>query len=92
MKYVVIDYYDVWYNDEEGYSVNDIAKTDIEIEITDNDTDIDILHKLVNADYFDVSTLYDTDIQVIWYDDYFIEIFHVDDNGELYPLCRLEKI
>ena len=87
MKYNLVDYFDVWFNDEEGYFVNDLTHTDIIIDISDDDSNEDIINKLVDAGYLSHEAI--GRVVVEWIDEYMIEIFKFD-NGE--PLGRLEKV
>lgn len=84
MEYSVIDYYDVWYNDEEGYFVNDLARTNLKIDINDDDTTDDIISKLVSIDYLDKSAI--GALYIEWYDN-MCELF--DSKNDM-PICRLE--
>lgn len=86
MKYVVIDYFDVWFNDEEGYFVNDLARTNIEIEIADDDTHENIISKLISAGYLAEESI--NCIEIEWYD----EMCELFDKDTYEPICRLEKI
>lgn len=87
MKYNLVDYFDVWFNDEEGYFVNDLTRTDIIIDITEGDSDDDIINKLVKVGYLSHEAI--GQVVVEWLNEHMIEIFKFD-NGE--PLGRLEKI
>lgn len=43
-EYTLIDYFDVWYNDEEGWWVNDSCPLYDDINITDDATDKEIIN------------------------------------------------
>ncbi len=47
-KYEVIHYFDVWGNEEDGYTVNDQTVIGV-IEIDNNDTDDEIVEKLTGV-------------------------------------------
>ena len=49
--YEIIDHFDVWGNETDGYSVNDSINTNIQVEITDKDDDKDIIQKLIDVGY-----------------------------------------
>lgn len=86
MEYSVIDYFDVWYNDEEGWFVNDLARTNFKIDINDDDTTDDIISKLVSIDYLAEDAI--GNIDIAWYDN-MCELF-ISKTGE--PICRLEAV
>lgn len=87
MKYNLVDYFDVWFNDEEGYFVNDIARTDIIIDIADDDSDDDIINKLIDVGFLKHEAI--NRVVIEWLDESMIEIFELG-SGE--PLGRLEKV
>lgn len=85
MKFQLIDYFDVWGNEEEGWEVNNLAKTDIYIDIdTKNDDETDILIKLVEAEYLNPKSI--NEICVNWLEVNFIEL----ETEKGYPIGRLE--
>ncbi len=86
MEYSVIDYYDVWYNVDEGYCVNDLARTDFRIDINDDDTTDDIISKLVSIDYLVEDAI--GNVNIDWYDN-MCELF---DSKTGAPICRLEAV
>jgi len=87
MKYNLVDYFDVWFNEEEGYTVNDIARTNIVIDITDNDSDDDIINKLIDVGFLKHEAI--NHVAIEWFDESMLEIFELE-SGE--PLCSLEKV
>lgn len=87
MKYNLVDYFDVWFNAEVGYFVNDIVRTDIIIDITENDSDDDIINKLIEVGYLSHEAI--GQVVVERFDEYMIEVFTLD-GAE--PLCGLEKV
>ena len=86
MKYNLIDYFDVWGNDVEGYEVNNLCKTDIYINIEEEDNDVDILVKLVESGYFLPNAV--KKVEVEWLEESYIEFY---EKNNYMPLCRLEK-
>ena len=73
MKFQLIDYFDVWGNEEEGWEVNNQAKTDVYIDIdTKNDDETDILVKLVEAEFLNPKAI--NEIYVNWLEVNFIEL------------------
>lgn len=51
-RYRLTDYYDVWGNPIDGFDVNDVIVTDIIIDISETDSDYDVVTKLKSAGYF----------------------------------------
>ena len=51
MKYKLIDYYDVWSNEEDGYEVNNLSTCVTGIEIADDTTDADIINYLKSINF-----------------------------------------
>ena len=49
--YKLIDYFDVWGNETDGYEVNDKIDTNIMLEIPYDVTDEELISKLVNVDF-----------------------------------------
>lgn len=86
-KYRLVDYFDVWGNEEDGYEVNDLAIIADDITIADDATEQDILDFLYNMKYLNTNDL--SKINVEMFDPDMIELF--DANTE-YPICRLERI
>ena len=85
MKLQLIDYFDVWGNEEDGYEVNNLAKTDIYIEIDSvRDDEMDILIKLVEAGYLNPQAV--KELCINWLEEDFIEI----ETSKGYPIGRLE--
>jgi hypothetical protein len=61
MIYRIYDY-DVW-NDGEGFSVNDVFKTGMTVELNDDDTNENIISELINVGYLLESTTTE-DVQI----------------------------
>lgn len=87
--YKLIDYFDVWHNDEEGYWVNDLRVEAEGITITDDATNEDIFNYLKDTiGYLGPEAEFEKfDFDG---DDFSIEI-STTVNGEWYPICRLQK-
>lgn len=86
-KYNLINYFDVWGNEEEGYEVNNLCVEERDIVITDDATDKDILEFLVAIGFLNTS-----DESKVYLQDYgygMIEIYQKEHN---YPLGRLEAV
>ena len=84
--YRVVNYFDVWYNDEEGYQVNNLCEEGT-IELKDYTSTNEIIVKLQQIGFLNPSVT-SRDIDV-WNDYEFIELY-VKETGE--PIGRLELI
>ena len=84
-KYEIIDHFDVWGNETDGYTVNDSINTHIRVEIADTDNDTDIIQKLIDVGYLHDNAI--THDYIINGDDYLITI-DIDD----LPYCNLVKL
>ena len=85
-KYRVIDYFDVWGNQEDGYGVNNLATVG-EIEVQDYTDTRELVQAMV-----DMGFLIDEALRVkfdVMNDYYFIEFFLAHNSR---PFCRLELI
>ena len=88
--YKLIDYFDVWFNEEEGYWVNDLCTHTEGITITNDATDEDIFKYLTgNIEYPRLQGLKFEDVTFEG-DDFFIEL-STEKDGYTLPLCRLER-
>ncbi|QIW88614.1 hypothetical protein P59_245 [Bacillus phage P59] len=87
VKYTLINYFDVWGNEEDGWEVNNLCKEG-ELELSDNADDQEVLAALIDFGFIreDV-TLEQIDIAA--YDLDFIEFFQADNQ---YPIGRLEIV
>jgi|GEM_PF-6099435 len=84
--YSLVNYFDVWGNDEDGYEVNNISFYCNNIPISDDTSQQDILDMLVKIGFLTTNniSLYEISDNA----DGFIEIFQADN---LYPLCSLRE-
>ena len=85
-KYRLVNYFDVWGNEEDGYEVNNLCYEEdiIELEVGDHD---EIIRKLKDCGFLVPGT---KEEQLdIWNDYEMIELYEAARN---YPLCRLELI
>lgn len=85
MKYKLIDYFDVWGNEEDGWEVNNLCTIRENIEISDDATDAEILVLLVKIGF--LATADERLVCLESTDSNFIEIYQVKD---MMPLGRLE--
>ena len=87
MRFQVVDYYDVWGNEVDGWDVNDISREDYYIDLVFDNTDEEIIEKLVEVGYLNKESV--DNIAVDWLDDTMIELT-LKENWM--PLGRLEKV
>lgn len=84
----LIDYFDVWGNEEDGWEVNDQAVVEEKIWISDDITEEELFNYLKDTvGYFNRNTKF-SDVEIQWYDPDFIEIFQAKDGC---PVCSLRK-
>ena len=84
--YDLINYFDVWGNEEDGWDVNDLSRDETDIWIDDDTTDEELVDFLIDEVGF-LSPSARGKVEV-WNDGDMIE-FSVAETGE--PLCRLER-
>lgn len=87
-NYKLIDYFDVWGNQEDGWEINNLCVLDELglITITDDATDEDVIDYLISIKYLGEDSKGKVRIEG---DDYFMELFsNIDDM----PLGRLEVV
>ena len=82
----LIDYFDVWGNEEDGWEVNNQAVVENKIWISDDTTDEELFNYLRDTIEFFSRYAEFSDVIVEWDDPYFIEIFRAED---MMPLCSL---
>ena len=83
--YSLINYFDVWGNEEDGFEVNNCCVEFDDLCITPEASDNDIIDYLYNLGFLNNNDY--TKFTVESFDADFIEIFASDD---MYPICRLE--
>ena len=90
-KYEIYDY-DVWGNPKDGYEVNDVYSTGIEIEIPDEATDEQIIKQLKNVGFLRKG-LHARSFSIDGEPEYSL---YVESNarrlGGLCPICELRNI
>ena len=86
-KYKLVDYYDVWGNEEDGFEVNDIAVIADDIVISDDADEQDILDLLYDMEY--LNTKDPNKVYVNMSDFDMIELFDASNDC---PIGRLERI
>lgn len=79
-KYTLIDYIDIWSDEEGNYSINDVMKHDDFLEVADNASDDEIITALVKKGYLRENVGY----SIMASDEYFMEVWHED-----IPICAL---
>lgn len=87
MRMILIDYFDVWGNEEDGFEVNNLARYDERpVGINDPEDEVDILISLVSYGYLkpEAVKLLEVDFSM---NDFCLEI-NIRETGE--PVCRLE--
>lgn len=84
-KYRLINYFDVWGNEEDGYEVNDLCVEETGIFIADDSTDQQVLNLLVRIGFL---TTDDPEKVCVINNGDMIEIESVEDGC---PLGRLER-
>ena len=79
-KYTLIDYVDIWLDEEGNYTVNNVMKYDDFVEVADNASDEEIITALVKKGYLRD----DIEYAIMASDEYFMEIWYND-----MPICAL---
>lgn len=85
-KYRLINYFDVWGNEKDGYEVNNLCVEADDLWISDDSTEKEILKFLVQIGFLNTS---DRRKVYLMDDGEMIEIYQRKYN---YPLGRLEKV
>ena len=86
-KWVLVDYYDVWGNADDGWEVNNVSRED-EITISDDASDKEIFEYLRDTvKYFNKSLKFE-DVDVTGDGD----IIEFEASADGMPICRLERI
>lgn len=86
-KWRLIDYFDIWGNENDGYEVNNLCVVFDDLFISDGITNGELIDYLKKINFFSEDATENT-ITVNDMGD-MIE-FETSDNG--YPLCRLERV
>ena len=81
----LIDYFDVWGNETDGYEVNDKIDTNIMLEIPYDVTDEELISKLVNVGFLGNNAAVEN-VRIEWSDETFCELFEMETD---LPLCCL---
>ena len=79
-KYTLIDYIDIWSDEDGNFSVNDVMKYDDFLEVADNASDSEIITALVKKGYL----LGNVEYSIMASDEFFMEVWHDD-----MPICAL---
>ena len=89
-RWKLVDYHDVWGNEDDGYWVNDLSVVFEDLYMTDDVTDNEIYDYL--KDEIGYPRLQDVNFEDINFDgdDFYIELTTEKEYG-IYPLCRLER-
>lgn len=85
-RYRLIDYFDVWGNEKDGYEVNNQCILFDDLHMSQDITDQEILDYLKSIGYLNTAEI--EKFYIISDCDY-IELFQADN---MYPLCRLELV
>lgn len=85
--YKLIDYFDVWGNEEDGWEVNDLTTVEEDIVIAEDSSDEEIIDFLIQIEYLKPEAK--GNVYLESYDNEFIEIVQTKDD---YPIGRLEMI
>lgn len=83
MKARLIDYFDVWGNEEDGWEVNNLCVLEDDIYISENTTNEDILDFLFAIGYLNTT-------ENICIREYGMDMLEIETKKEWYPIGRLE--
>lgn len=84
--YRLVNYFDVWGNEKDGYEVNNLCVEFNDLQITDDATDKDILNYLRDIGFLNTS-----DRRRVRLVD-FGEMIEIEQVKGFYPLGRLERV
>lgn len=79
-KLTLIDYIDIWSDEDGNFSVNDVMKHEDFMEIDDEASDDEIIAALVKKGYL----LENVEYSIMASDEFFMEVWHDD-----MPICAL---
>ena len=83
MKWTLINYFDVWGNEVDGWEVNDACSEFDDLNITDDATEQDIIDYLYNIEFFKTNDLEKFDVE------YLGEFIEIAEKETQKPLCSL---
>jgi hypothetical protein len=78
-------------SDGESWSVNDAHYTSIELEIAEDESDADIVQKLIECG-FATELLEDVDVEIDGDPDYSLYVNAEDPDKGMVPFCELRKV
>ena len=85
--YKLVDYFDVWGNEEDGWEVNDLTTVEEDIVIAEDSSDEEIIDFLIQIEYLKPEAK--GNVYLESYDNEMIEIVQTKDDC---PIGRLEMI
>ena len=81
--YTLINYFDVWADEEGGWTVNDACSEADDITIADDATEQDIIDYLYNIEFFKTNDLEKFDVE------YYGDFIEISEKETQKPLCSL---
>lgn len=85
-KYRLVNYFDVWGNEEDGYEVNDSCVEFDDLMITDDAEDKDIINYLIEIGFLIEAAREKVDVNNSF------DWIEIEQKDTGYPLCRLERV
>lgn len=85
--YKLIDYFDVWGNEEDGWEVNDLTTAEDDIVIAEDSTDEEIIDLLIRIGYLTPEVK-----ELAYLESYDNEMIEIVARENDYPIGRLEMI
>ena len=85
--YKLIDYFDVWGNETDGWEINDLTTVEDDIIFAEDSSDEEIIDFLIQIEYLKPEARENVHLES--YDNEMIEIVQTKDD---YPIGRLEMI
>ena len=83
MKWTLINYFDVWGNEVDGWEVNNACSKFDDLEIADDATEQDIIDYLCNIEFFKTNDLEKFDVE------YCGDFIEISEKETQMPLCSL---